>query len=356
MPGIFIGTIQTIVAFILAIIGLVILVLAGNDLIKVLLQGRKSKNPSREQWGGSSGSDEVSASTAVAAVIGGLVMLIAFGWIFSYSATHHIVPLNKQAIVTDRFNPQIIGNVRREGITEIPFLTGAVMEWPGGSREQLVLKLTPSTNEGVEVTVELAVYIDMTRADWINVYRKYNKTWESYKEDVLPVSAAPLVAGVIEHYFPRELTSRRAEVGRSLSEALSTAFSTDGLPVLAVELKNWDFTSKQAAESYDAAAMKQSVAAQDLEAAKIEQQAAMIRIETRKKESDVQLQIFETLGITDDAVKAQIIGWNVARDLLGTKIPIIPILNFGGSGGVPIAINPPAMTTAPTSPTAVPKK
>lgn len=342
MPYVFVGAEWTTVSFLVAAISLIVSLVG---ILFILSDDRSNR------------------SSGVTTTIIGIVLLVIFGWIYSYSATHYRVPLNMQAMITDKYDPKIVGGMRKEGITEIPFVVGQMANWPATTLTQVQVDLTPSTKDTIEVTLKVNIYVDTSKADWISIYRKYGFDWATYQNKILHQRAALKVKDVIKEYTPQDLTLKPTDVSGAVNTALKDVFVEDGLPVVKAEVANWDYTNKKAAEASDDAAIQRSVAQSQMEVARIQQQTADIRATTLISVSVKYNQAFQSLGITTDPVKGWIYAIEAAKELAATGKPIPTYLFIGGNGGVPIAVDPsstlpgqPAPTAPTAAPTVAPKK
>lgn len=334
MPYIFVGVEWTTVSLVVSIIALIVTVMGAFAFF--------------------SGDRGDRTSGGVTAVIG-LLFLIVFGWVYSYSATHYRVPLNMQAMVIDKFNPRIIGGMHPEGITEIPFGSSQMTNWPATTLTQVQVELTPSTKDTIEVKLVVNIYVDTSKADWVAIYRKYGFDWATYQSKILQQRAALKVKDVIKDYTPQDLTLKPTGVSSAVDEGLKNVFKEDGLPVVKAEVANWNYTNQKASEAADDAAIQRSVAQSQLEVARTQQQTALIRATTVVSVSQTYSGAFQQLGITSDSVKGWIYAIEAAKELAATGKPIPTYLFIGGNGGVPIAIDPNSQLPAPTATTAAPQ-
>jgi hypothetical protein len=252
-------------------------------------------------------------TTRVGAMFTG-IFVVVFVFLWWYSATHRVVPPNQRWLIVNTATGTVQGEIRQSGLITKPFWLYKIMNYPGASEQPFCLDFYPGLQEGYEVLAHICGTYDAANLDWAQQYRLHNFTGEKAMIDFWSNQAKDPVRSVFHNITYVQINTDPVTVSTSVGQKFSEWLTTQGVTSKNVTLSNWNLTSKLVQDQVDqasAASFQKTVEQQKLEAAKVSRERQLYEIETanqvlsaRGKELET---LFMSLGITDDAAKAQII-------------------------------------------------
>lgn len=258
-------------------------------------------------------------------------------YIFSWSSTHRIVPVNKSAIIVDRSSGEMVGGVIQSGVTKKAW-THKLYLYPSQSSFQWCPQVTPSVRGGAEVIITVCITMDASQINWQKQFLSYNGDVDTVLDGWLKDSVQSSIAVAISGYEPQQLTNERSNVETAIYDQLLVWLSNNSIPVKSVSLLNWQFTSTDMKATYEAS----QVSIAKIDAARNEQKAAQIQSETaslRKVSCD-------SAGFSEQQYCLGFLQLQWLQNL-GTLPPNF-ILSLGGNASPAVSI--PAQSPAPSVP------
>lgn len=282
------------------------------------------------------------------------VVVIVFGFMWSYSATHRVVQKNERWVILDKSDGTFDGELRSEGVTTKPFMLYKIFKYPGATEQAFCITYFPASKEGYEINAEVCGVYNAANLDWVEQYSLHSFSNETEMLDYWRKQSKDEVRMIFKGYDYATLLDKTPDVSTKLNETLSDWIAGQGVDASRITLSNWFFTSETVNEEIDlasVASMKIVVEAQKLEAAAVSRERQLYEIETTNlvlSERGAELALlFDTLGITDQAAKANIIDTMTWYGLAENPPDGINMV-LGVGGGVPIAS--PVNVEAPDAP------
>lgn len=236
-----------------------------------------------------------------------LTVVCIFGFVFS--ATHGVIGVNKRAVVVSWATGSIVNETRSPGLTSLPFATGRILIFNGGTSEQVCYDFTPSVLGGYEVRMKTCFLLNLRAVDWVAQYSKY-ATGYGDTVAIWGNQLAQYVAVAVKEYRPQDLTAKRDEVTDKIKTSTAPWLENEGIPVAGVALANWDFSNAQVAKAYDDTVIAQTrvmVAQADYNAAVTQRDVDTFRADTANmvlaSRTTALLDAVKRLGITSDQAK-----------------------------------------------------
>jgi hypothetical protein len=286
----------------------------------------------------------------IAIATGIVTVLLVIGWV--YSVGHRLVPINSSALIVDKTTSTVVGDLRPAGITTKPFWSGAMVTFPANPLYEWCPDFTPSTVGTYEVKVTVCFYIDASKVDWKGQYLS-RRGGTDVIFPAIQNTMAQKVASVIKNYKPLELTTKRDQVSDDLFNMALNSLKDEGIPLVRVSLKNWDFTNPNVRAAFDEAVISQTLvdkAQADLAAAEVEREAQQYRANTANLiSSDLAAgysKACQTLGISQEDLMLNCVStlW-----LAGLKNPPANlVVGVGSSPSVAIPAYVPTQAQAAT--------
>jgi hypothetical protein len=231
------------------------------------------------------------------AVTLGVVSLIAL-IIGVWFQMHRIIPTQHVGVSRSTFSQKLYG-LHQAGLITKPFF-GSVYEYPASSSFQRCEKYTPAIKGSYGITIDLCFYYDTGHVDWL---AEINKTGNLKDDSIMSVwrnSVVGNVAKSVKEYTPEALSDNRAEVEQTIFENVEPWFTERNIPLVRVSFKNWEFTSPQVAENFDASIVSQRKITEQMalfEAAKISRDREKYEAETAKLVAEWQRVALDELGL-----------------------------------------------------------
>ena len=136
----------------------------------------------------------------------------------------------------------------------------------------------------------------------------YRQVGNGYKETILEPAIQETIKGVISKYTAEELITKRSDVALDMQDSLKEKLDSYGIKILAISIKNFDFS-----EEYNASIERKAVAEQDALTAK--QKLETTKVEAEKKKIEAQAEAdankIKEKSLTDKIIQQQFIEkWN----------------------------------------------
>jgi hypothetical protein len=233
------------------------------------------------------------------------VSAIIAGVLGAWFQTHRIVPTQQVGISKSTFSQELAG-LYPSGLAPKPFF-GAIYTFPSSSDLERCEQFTPAIKGSYGITVDLCFYYDAGNINWLD---EVNDTGFLNANQIMQVwrnSVVGDVAKSVKSFTPEALSDNRSRVEAALFENVSPWFVERGIPLSRVSFKNWDFTSTEVAQAFDASIVSQRKITEQtalLEAAKISREREVYEAETTRLVADLQKQSLNLLGFEgSDAVQ-----------------------------------------------------
>lgn len=284
-----------------------------------------------------------------------LIGIVFFGF-WLRGDTVYPVPANRVLLVIDSGSGKPIGDLRTAGVTgtQLPG-TYTTYEFPAQSAYQFCPDFTPSASDGIGLKMNLCFVIDASRIDWKAEFAKRNGG-ETVVTTAWYNELRSLVAVAVQKFMAREITNRRNDVTKAVTESVTPWFATNKIPLTMVSLTNWDFDDPAISKAYNEALLAQT----QVQQAQAEKAAAEVQRQTALYKADTQAQVSAalalanknactTLGMTTESACNQYLTLLWLNGLTGAQSPNVIVSAGGNTPSVSVPLQPQAPT-----PTAVP--
>lgn len=247
--------------------------------------------------------------------------------------THRIIQTQYVGVSRATFSQELTG-LYQAGIMAKPFF-GSVYEYPASSNYERCERYTPAIKGSYGITIDLCFYYDTGSVDWL---KEINYTGSLNANAIMNVwrnSVVSPVAKSVKEYTPEALSDNRSEVEQTIFENISPWFIERGVPLTRISFKNWNFTSSEVANRFDASIVSQRKITEQvalLEAAKISRKREKYEAETAKLVAEWQKEALDELGLEGQAAIDYL--WIKTLSEQG-KAPDVLIL---GTSGVPVSV------------------
>jgi hypothetical protein len=236
----------------------------------------------------------------VAVAVVALVICVVCAGVGLWLQTHRIVNTQHVGISRSTFSQELRG-LHNPGMRKKPFF-GSMHQYPASSNYERCERYTPAIKGSYGINIDLCFYYDVGNVDWL---KEVNLTGSLDAGRIMNVwrnSVVGDVAKSVKEYTPEALSDNRAEVERTIFENVSPWFNERGVPLARVSFKNWDFTSAEVAQSFDASIVSQRKITEQtalFEAAKISREREKYEAETSKLVAEWQKEALDVLGFED---------------------------------------------------------
>lgn len=205
--------------------------------------------------------------------------------------------------------------IRFGKITDTYLQEGINLKFPFETIEKVNIKVQKYENEDLLETstkdmqivnsIKVAINYQIEEDKAISLYREVGN---GYQETVLEPAIQESIKGIISKYTAEELITKRSEVAQDMQNSLKEKLDTYGINILAISIKNFDFS-----EEYNASIERKAVAEQDALTAK--QKLETTKVEAEKKRIEAQAEAdankIKEASLTDKIIKQQFIEkWN----------------------------------------------
>jgi hypothetical protein len=271
---------------------------------------------------------------SIGSIVAAVVFLIAGIWF----QTHRIVPTQYVGVSRNSISQKLDG-LYPSGIMKKPFLS-TIYYFPASSRFQKCEVYTPAIKGGYGVDLNLCFYIDASKVDWLAEINKTGSLNANVIMETWRTGVVEEVAQSVRSYMPEQLNENRGAVGDSIFKNVEPWFANRGIPLVATEFSNWDFSSEEVGKAFDASIVSQTKVSEQnalLEAAKVSRQRQMYEAETGVAVAEKNMDALKALGLnTPESIIDYL--W---LDWLGRaeKVPNTIILQTG-EDKVPVSVSP----------------
>lgn len=172
-------------------------------------------------------------------------------------------------------------------------------------------------------SIKIAINYKIDDKSAVSLYRSVGK---NYKETVLEPAIQETVKGVMSKYTAEELITKRSEVAIDMQETLAEKTNDYGINIIAVSIKNFDFSPE-----YNASIEKKVIAEQNALTAKQELETTKIEAEKKKIEAQAEAEAnkLKEKTITDKILQQQFIEkWNGQLPSVTSGNNIIDVSKF----------------------------
>lgn len=221
-------------------------------------------------------------------IILGVILILIFILILSSFTT---IPTGYVGIKT-RFG-EVQESVVNEGLNlKLPFIEKIVKI---DCRTQLFENenLFETSTKDLQIVRDLSIAVNYNvNKDTAN--KLYQQVGEDYKNIIISPAIQESVKAAFSQFTAEELTTNRSEVSKLIKEDLSNRLITNGINVLEVSIKDFNFS-----EQYNKAVEEKAIAQQNVEKAKAELEKA--QVENQKKIEDATAEA-ETMKIQNEQI------------------------------------------------------
>lgn len=252
-----------------------------------------------------------------------LKMLFSLGWlVLILFGCFKSVKTGEVGIKT-RFG-KITDTYLKEGINfKLPFEKIDTIDIKVQKYENEVTLETSTKDMQVVNAIRVSINYQIDEKETINLYRKVGK---NYKEVILEPAIQEAIKGTMSKYTSEELIVKRSEVAIDMQETLNKKIEDYGINVIAVSIKNFNFSEEYNASIEKKAIAEQEVltAQQELEKAKVESEKKLLEAETEAKANKI-----KEKTLTKEVLQQQFIEkWNGELPKATGSNNILDISNF----------------------------